>query len=156
VNRTDADADERRDETPRRRRRKKRRRRTTRHSLAISGYTVGIGFLLLLWATLAWLARDAPHAAIWLGVCGVLTTMAGAFWLYRCAAEDGVERMHFLNLDAPVLTVRLIVLVIEILVMPVFSVVYLLLFFDSAWKPFLIEFLGLAMLATGVLIILHL
>jgi hypothetical protein len=88
-------------------------------------------------------------------ICGVLTTIIGVGWVYHSAIQDGVESVNFLSSSSPFLTVRLVVWVVELILVPVFSVVYLVLSFDSAWKPCLIEMLGLAMLATGVVLLLH-
>jgi hypothetical protein len=46
------------------------------------------------------------------------------------------------------------VLLCELAFVPFFSVVYLVLFFHNAWKPFLIEILGIGMSVTGVVLAL--
>ena len=81
--------------------------------------------------------------------------MTGLIWLYKVATEEGVERMSFLNISSRSLILGLFLIMVEIIVMPIFSIVIFLLYFDSAWKPFLIEALGVAMCATGILLILR-
>jgi hypothetical protein len=48
-----------------------------------------------------------------------------------------------------------LLLLIEAVAVPLFSVVFLVLNFENAWKPFLVEALGVAMCATGVLLALR-
>jgi hypothetical protein len=139
--------------------RRKRQGRTTSRQperrFLLSGYAISTGFLLALWAVLAWLSRHTASAASWLVICGVLTTIIGVGWVYHSAIQDGVESINFFSSSSPFVTVRLVLWLAELMVVPIFSVVYLVLYFDSAWKSFLIEMLGLAMLATGLVLLLR-
>jgi hypothetical protein len=140
---------------PARKRRKRRRPATSRpkeYDYALPTYAVGIVLLLLVWGGLAALARVKQDASLWLAGCGALTTATGVGWLYRSAAEEGVERLSFLNVIPRGLLAMLLVVVLEAAVMPIFCVVYLCFYFGNAWKPFLVGVLGAAMCANGVLL----
>jgi hypothetical protein len=129
------------------RKRKKRRPATevlpAERRIRLPSFAVGAGLLLALWALLWWLSAGTRSGPYWLILCGMLTTAIAVIWLYRSAFADGVEHLNFLTHNSPVLTVRVLLLLCELVFVPFFSVVYLILFFHNAWKPFLIEILGM-------------
>jgi len=121
----------------------------------LPAYAIGAGFLLVLWAGLAALSQVTEHAALWLAICGVVTTVIAVTWLYHCAAAEGAERLNFLNVTSRGVMTGMLLFLIEVIVMPVFCIVYLFLYFDSVWKPFLIEVFGIGMCTTGILLVLR-
>jgi len=146
---------------PKRRGRKRKKRQGVATSdlregrLRLPAYAIGAGFLLLLWAGLAALSQVTEHAALWLAICGVVTTVIAVAWLYRAAAAEGAERLNFLNVTSRGVMTGMLLFLIEVIVMPVFCIVYLFLYFDSVWKPFVIELFGIGMCATGILLVLR-
>jgi hypothetical protein len=147
-------------ETSRPRRKRRSRRGSTagrsgERSSEFSGLAVAVVALLVVWGALAGLAFVTQTAAVWLAVCGALTTLAAVAWLYQVAAEEGVERLSFLNVEARGLILGVLFLLIELIVMPVFCVVIVVSYFGSAWRPALVALLGGGMCATGVLLLLR-
>jgi hypothetical protein len=147
-------------ETPKGKRKRKKPRAaiatpSRERRAALPGYAIGTGLVLLLWAGLAALALLSEHAALWLAICGVATTVIAVVWLYQTAAAQGAERMNLLNVTSRGVITGMLLFLIEVIAMPVFSIVYLVLYFDSVWKPFLIEVFGIGMCATGILLMLR-
>jgi hypothetical protein len=118
-------------------------------------YAAAVALILLLWGVLTGLSFVSPRAAHWLTVCGVLTALAGVVWQYQVGAEEGVERLSFLAVRPTGLIFTVVFLLIELSIVPVFSVVIACLYFDRAWRPFLVEVLGVTMCASGILLSLR-
>jgi hypothetical protein len=137
----------------RRRRRRTAARQPRERSFELPAYAVAVGLMLVLWVGLAVLARASQDAATILTACGAFAALAGVAWLYRSAANEGVERMSFLSVAPRGLIAGVLALAIELIVMPVFCVVYVVMYFDVAWKPFLVEALGIGMCVTGALLL---
>jgi hypothetical protein len=111
--------------------------------------------ILVLWVTLARLSLTSQLAALWLAIGGAVIALTGLLWLYKVGAEEGVERLSFLNVTPRGLVAGAIFLLIELAMMPVFSIVITLFYFDRAWKPFLIEILGIGMCTSGIILLLR-
>jgi len=129
--------------------------RSRERGTGLMGYAISTALLLVVWGALAGLSLVTKTAACWLVVCAMLTTIIGAGWLYRSAFADGVERVNFFSISSPNLFVRLFLLADGLIFIPIFSVVYLFMFFENAWKPFRIEILGIAMCAAGAVLVLR-
>jgi hypothetical protein len=144
-------------EAPPRRRKKKRSRQDTAPfdwRGGIMPFAIGAASVLLLWGVLTLLFFAGKRSAAgWLIASGVLSTVVGWAWLYGTAMREGAQRMHFLNVSSPVVTGKVVLLAIEIIAAPIYSIVILLYYFDVAWKPFVIEALGVAMVVSGAMLI---
>ena len=113
----------------------------------LSSGVIGMTLILIVWAALAGLSfvnRSAPYALI---TCGTILALVGAGWLYAAAIQDGIT-ITIVGSINPMVSV--ILLLVQFVVVPVFSLVYLFLNFSNAWRPVLLEFVGGAMLATGI------
>lgn len=135
-----------------RRRRKKRRRQIVaddsgRSWASIPTYAIGTAVLVLLWAILAGLSLASPRAAYSLIGCGAVTVLSGAVSVLLAAQEDGIDLWTFSS-GNPIVAV--VLLVVQILAIPVLSLVHLFLNIDAAWRPALVLLLGVAMTASGV------
>ncbi|MGL4420862.1 MAG: hypothetical protein ACRCZF_09380, partial [Gemmataceae bacterium] len=79
----------------------------------------------------------------------------GMFLLYYEAAKEGAERVTLLNVVSTRSMIGMFVLaLIELAAVPIFTFVFLIFYFESTWKPFLIELVGLAMFVHGLFLIL--
>jgi hypothetical protein len=144
-------------ERPEKKKKAKKRRPRARSDdgvgFSMSGYSVGILILVSLWGGLAWLATAKKGGAYLLIFVGVMIAFVGLAWLRYRALRDGVENISFLSFSTPNLFVRMFTFGCEALIMPIFSLVYLFMFFETAWKPFLVEAVGVGMVVTGVLML---
>jgi hypothetical protein len=123
-----------------------RRPQTRRHM----PFFIGLGVVLTLWTGLAGLSFALPNAAYFLGVVGVVVFLVGMVQLFQSAAEDGISLSAFVSRNPFVLV---FLFLIQAAAAPVFSVVYLFINFEDAWKPALLQVVGIAMTATGVLLL---
>ena len=133
-----------------RRRRKKRRRPTTDRRVGRRfgrlGFPIGMGLLLVFWAVLVGLSFLSKTAAYGLVCGGAITTLVGVGMVLWAAQEDGISLWTFSS-SSPMLGVILVS--VQVLVIPVLSVVHLVLNFSAAWKPALVLLIGIAMTGSG-------
>lgn len=118
------------------------------------GFVLAIGLIATIWAILGWYATQVQEVAIWLIFAGLSVAVVGAFWLYSAAVEEGAERLNLLDGSTRSLAGLLILALIELVAIPIFSVICLILYFDATWKPFLIELAGVGMVIHGVMLVI--
>jgi len=121
-----------------------------RRSHRPTAFLIGMGIVLLLWAGLTGISLVAPNFLYALIACGGFIALVGIFWLFYAAEQDGIAISAFVSRNPMMLV---IVFVIQAAVAPVFTVVYLFLNFEEGWKPAVLEFAGIAMVATGFLML---
>ena len=138
-----------------RRRKRKKRRREAELRGGPSGYVICVGLILLIWAALVGASFIQKAAAYGLASFGLFTMCVGLIYVHFSAKLEGVERMTFLNSTPQSAIGVFVVMLIELAVLPIFCLFYLVFYFETAWKPVLIEFIGLAMLATGVALVIR-
>jgi hypothetical protein len=124
----------------------RRRRQSRRHM----PFFIGLGVVLALWTGLAGLAFAVSNAAYFLCVVGVIVFFVGMVQLFQSAAEDGISLSAFVSRNPFILV---FLFLIQAAAAPVFSAVYLFINFEDAWKPALLQVAGIAMTATGVLLL---
>ena len=113
-------------------------------------FLIGLGIVLILWAGLTALSFALPKTAYFLCTVGVIVFFVGMIQLFLSAAQDGFSLSAFVSHN-PFIMVFLFL--IQAAAAPVFSVVYLFINFEEAWKPALLQLAGVAMTATGFLLL---
>jgi hypothetical protein len=113
-------------------------------------FFIGMGTVLVLWLALAGISLIAPNFLYVLIVIGVIVAIIGMFWLFHSADEDGLSITAYLPRNPMIL---LIVVVVQAVAAPIFTVVYLFFNFEEGWKPAVVQVVGAAMVATGFLML---
>jgi hypothetical protein len=113
-------------------------------------FLIGLGIVLILWIGLTALSFAFPLAAYFLCTVGVIVFFVGMIQLFLAAAEDGFSLSAFVSRNPFILV---FLFLIQAAAAPVFSVVYLFINFEEAWKPALLQLAGVAMTATGILLL---
>jgi hypothetical protein len=124
----------------------RRRRQSHRHM----PFFLGLGIVLVLWAGLFGLSFALSGAAYALCIVGVIVFLVGMVQLFHSAADDGFSLSAFVSRNPFILV---FLFLIQAAAAPVFSVVYLFINFEDAWKPALLQVVGIAMTASGVLLL---
>ena len=124
----------------------RRRRQSHRHM----PFFIGLGIVVMLWTSLAGLSFAIPNAAYFLCVVGVIVFFVGIIQLFLAAEEDGFSLSAFVSRN-PIILVFLFL--IQAAAAPVFSAMYLFINFEEAWKPAILQVAGIAMTATGVVLL---
>jgi phage FluMu protein Com len=110
-------------------------------------FLYAMGGLVIVALALAGMSRAWPEAAYWLTGLGFVTALAGAGWVMHAASEDGISLWVFFSGNGPMM---IILVFVQLVALPVFTLVYLVLNVGNAWKPALLEFVGAGLFAAGV------
>ncbi len=112
-----------------------------------SQFLVMMASVVAAWIVLALLALAQPWAAWWLIVIGACTLLTGICWAYWNAAKNGIEFREFMPVFGGI---RLFLALLQIAIMPIFTLVYLFIDTEEAWPPLATQVIGIGMIASGV------
>jgi hypothetical protein len=111
-------------------------------------FTIVFGAMLIAWLIAAWLASTNREAAWGLVAGGAAVLLVGMCQIYFTAVKNGIELRTVVPTESGGIGCGAVL--VQFFAMPLFSLFYVFMDFEEAWRPVVVELLGIGAIASGV------